>query len=187
MLPAVNDTRPFLSYIQTASIAYDYSGKRIIYINANEPYQYVYEFSTQSWHKLSHEGLTLVEPLNSYPTCEVLAKKANGNSCIVDLMTVANDESHPEKGVIITRPLDLENYDILKTIQDVRIRGQFPKGAVKFILLGSQDGIHFYPISTLRGKSWKLFKIAILADLDVFDRISWIDVMYETKFTNKLR
>jgi hypothetical protein len=187
MLPAVNDTRPFLSYIQAASIAYDYSGKRIICINANEPYQYVYEFSTQSWHKLSHEGLTLVEPLNSYPTCEVLAKKANGNSCIVDLMTVANDESHPEKGVIITRPLDLENYDILKTIQDVRIRGQFPKGAVKFILLGSQDGIHFYPISTLRGKSWKLFKIAILADLDVFDRISWIDVMYETKFTNKLR
>ena len=76
---------------------------------------------------------------------------------------------------------------MLKTIIDVRVRGQFPKGAVKFILLGSNDGVNFSTISTLRGKSWKLFRMIILADLDPTDRISWVDVQYETRFTNKLR
>lgn len=98
-----------------------------------------------------------------------------------------SEEQKTERVVIATRPFDLDNPDVLKTIRDIRVRGQFPKGAVKFILQGSQDGITFYTISTLRGKSWKLFRLIILADLDATDRISWVDVGYETRFTNKLR
>jgi hypothetical protein len=108
---------------------------------------------------------------------------------VLDLSTVldAAESKTPTKGVIATRPLDLGEPDVFKTITDIRVRGQYPKGAVKFILLGSNDGVAFYTINTLRGKAWKLFRIIILADLQPTDRISWIDVQYETKFTNKLR
>lgn len=108
---------------------------------------------------------------------------------IYNLSTILDPSEHQytEKGIIATRPFDLGEPDVLKTITDVRIRGQFARGAVKFILLGSIDGINFRVISTLRGKSWKLFRIIVLADLDATERISWIDVQYETRLTNKLR
>ena len=108
---------------------------------------------------------------------------------ILDFSTVvdAEESKTPTKGVIATRPLNLGEPDVFKTITDIRIRGQYSKGAVKFILLGSNDGVTFYTINTLRGKAWKLFRIIILADLQPTDRISWIDVQYETRFANRLR
>jgi hypothetical protein len=112
-----------------------------------------------------------------------------GSTCIYNLSTIldAQESRIPTRGVIATRPMDLGEPDVLKTVTDVRIRGQFRKGAAKFILLGSNDGLTFYTLSTLRGRAWKLFRIIILADLEPTERISWIDVQYEPRFTNKLR
>lgn len=108
---------------------------------------------------------------------------------IYDLSTIldAADSRIPTRGVIVTRPFDLGAPDVLKTITDIKIRGQYARGAVKFMLLGSMDGINFYVIGTKRGKAWKLFRLIILADLDPTERISWVDVIYEEKFTNRLR
>ena len=108
---------------------------------------------------------------------------------IYDFSTILDRQETmtPTKGIIVTRALDLGEPDVLKTITDVRVRGDFRKGAVKFILLGSQDGMAYHPLSTLRGRAWKEFRIVLLADLQPNERISWIDVMYETRFTNKLR
>lgn len=108
---------------------------------------------------------------------------------VYSLSTVldASRNQDTAKGIIITRPFDLDEPDVYKTIADVRIRGQFPRGAVKFILLGSNDGINYCTISTLRGKSWKLFRMVILADLAPTERISWVDIQYEPRYNNKLR
>jgi hypothetical protein len=184
----LSDSSPFMAFIQNASAAYDYPGKRLIFINPNENYQYVYKLDTQTWHKLHHPGFKLQQVINSYPECLVVASADNG-SRIVDMSTHLDisTEQKTEKVILATRPFDLSEPDVFKTIKDVRIRGQFPKGAVKFILLGSLDGINFRVINTLRGKSWKLFRLIILADLDPTDRISWIDIGYETRFTNRLR
>lgn len=108
---------------------------------------------------------------------------------IYDLSTIldAADSRIPTRGVIATRPFNLDAPDVLKTITDIKIRGQYARGAVKYILLGSMDGINFYVIGTKRGKAWKMFRLIILADLDPTERISWVDVVYEEKFTNRLR
>ena len=108
---------------------------------------------------------------------------------IYDLSTIldAADSRIPTRAVIATRPFDLGAPDVLKTITDIKIRGQYAKGAVKFLLLGSMDGINFYVIGTKRGKAWKLFRLIILADLDPTERISWVDVIYDEKFVNRLR
>lgn len=39
----------------------------------------------------------------------------------------------------------------------------------------------------VRGKSWKLFRVIVLSSLTPTERLSWIDIDYETRFTNKLR
>ena len=186
-IDVLSDNTPFMAFMKKASIAYDYAGQRLICIAIDEKYQYVYKLDTQTWHKLAHD-MQLEMPINSYPRCLVLSKE-NDYSRVYDFSTLLDvSEQLPTiRGVIATRPFDLSEPDVFKTIKDVRIRGQFPKGAVKFILLGSLDGINFRVINTLRGKSWKLFRLIILADLDPTDRISWVDIGYETRFTNKLR
>lgn len=287
LLPALSDNTHFFAFVKEATVAYDYAGRRLIFIKKDEKYQYIYKLDTQTWHKSAY-GVNLVAPINSYPEClvqgfltidnpdaeniyiecehpmesvteyqidivfqdmssnsknilaltepnisekdnyakfltgEISRVKVNGDELLADsiideinywwerenvscgyaeispeidaariynLSTIldAAESKTPTKGVIATRPLNLGEPDVFKTITDIRVRGQYPKGAVKFILLGSNDGVTFYTINTLRGKAWKLFRIIILADLQPTDRISWIDVQYETKFTNKLR
>ena len=264
LLPALSDNTHFLTFVKGATVAYDYAGRRLIFIKKDEKYQYVYKLDTQTWHKGAY-GIKLVAPINSYPECLVqgaenavlkklwvtryesqnswreIATDLRGSfdflsmdelelflteetgldvtgwddlaidiiwdtladyrvsieqreesilaSRIYNFSTVLDTENTQPvgKGVIATRPFDLGEPDVFKTITDIRIRGQFPKGAVKFILLGSNDGINFATVSTLRGRAWKLFRMVILADLAPTERISWVDIMYDTKFTNKLR
>ena len=108
---------------------------------------------------------------------------------IYDLSTIldAADSRIPTRGVIATRPFDLGAPDVLKTITDIKIRGPYAKGGTRFMLLGSMDGVNFYVIGTKRGKAWKLFRLIILANIEPTERISWVDVVYEEKFTNRLR
>lgn len=135
----------------------------------------------------------LIDALTANALSVVLVSEHDTNTKIYSLGTIldvdpeAKDAPKAAKGILITRPFDLGEPDVFKTITDVRIRGQFPKGAVKFILQASNDWVNWVTISTLRGRAWKLFRIFVLADLEPTDRISWIDVQYETKFTNKLR
>ena len=185
----LEDRTVFRSFLDNVRCAYDYVGKRLILINPLYGYQYTYSFNTQTWHKINVQNYVIKDVLNSYPECYVYAEDSDEDACILNMSVVEdeNTEVHSIKGVIATRTFDLDEPDILKTITDVRVRGEFQKGAVKFILQGSQDGINFYTISTLRGKAWKKFRIILLTDLNVHERVSWIDVMYESKFTNKLR
>ena len=265
LIPVLTDSTHFLAFVRKAKIAYDYPGKRLIFIKEDEKYQYIYKLDTDTWHKTAY-GLDLLAPVNSYPECLVQGKgPAEKKTYIVLVANESQEEWHyladrirvvlpdardedidaflegegkldvtalseddqewlfneldyyhlvlsweegeristriydlstildavetktPMRGVIATRPFDLQAPDVLKTITDIQIRGQYAKGAVKFMLLGSMDGIHYYVIGTKRGKAWKLFRLVILADLEPTERVSWVDIEYETKFTNRLR
>lgn len=193
----------FRSFLRNCVITYDASGQRIILISKNQlTHQYVYSLKTATWHKTFNRRQRIKRVLNSYPEClcfgELLKEEyVDGDynpieytdDCIFNMSTSAIEEQNvgPQQGVIITRPMDLGEPDVFKTITDIRVRGQYPKGAVKFILEGSNDGAYYHTLSTLRGRSWKLFRLTIIANLSRHDRISWVDVQYETKFTNKLR
>lgn len=267
LLPSLTDADTFMGFVKKASVAYDYAGKRLIFIARDEAYQYVYKLDTQTWHKLKHE-VELIEPINSYPECLVRGKEEhhfislyiqdvesrddqtyelfkreakkilsltenqismmwNGGSILLDLNKVSIDEvegfiiaaSHEahvlvdydemenvnrtrvydlstildgtreqstELGCIITRPLDLGYADIKKVIKDIRIRGEYAKGHVQYILQGSDDGVNYFNTS-LKQKSWKLFRIIIVCALDRFERISWIDIDYAIRYNNRLR
>jgi hypothetical protein len=110
-------------------------------------------------------------------------------SVIYDLSTVldASRKQETAKGILITRPFDLGMPDVFKSITKIKIRGDYDKDNVKFILQGSDNGRDFYTLTSLRGKSWKMFRIFILADLEPTERISWIDIDFEPRYQNKLR
>lgn len=266
LLTTIEDKSSFISYVQTARVAHDYTGQRLIFISPdNKEYQYVYKIDTQTWHKMSL-GIDILSPLNSYPECFVMGNKEDshqyweigqpylgrhfeeiikflqdnipylsyGNASaflkgenfidvsyleksiqevlfdellyhwdietsyyyldgtttkIFNLNTILSpdEKQKTSKGIIITRPFDLGETDIYKTIKKVKIRGDYDKDNVKYFLQGSDDGRTFYNLTSLRGKSWKVFRLFILADLEPTERISWVDIEYETRFMNRLR
>ena len=110
-------------------------------------------------------------------------------SRVYDFSTVLDTStSQPTaKGILITRPFDLGMPDVFKSITNIKVRGYYDKSNVRFILQGSDNGRDFYTMNSLRGKSWKMFRLFILADLEPTERISWVDIDFEPRFNNKLR
>jgi hypothetical protein len=194
-IDGIVDQASLIEYMKSAYICYDAAGQRLILVSDNYPnYQYVFYFETATWHKMYSAEYALVRPINSFPECHCVGYKVNSegkrNILLFDLSTdYERDEPNDSMpALVITRPFDLDNPDVYKVITDVRIRGKFRYTPPRFMLEGSNDGVNFYVLNSLRGKSWKLFRLTIVSGgLEKHDRISWIDVMYETRFTNRLR
>lgn len=180
---------PFNQFIKSCRIAYDYSGRRLIFFGGGS-YAYVYRLTSQTWHKLSLLGQSVLfdAPLNSYPDCWIVMR--DGQSYKVFDFSVEYDGRSNQQtlpGLIVSRPFDLDEPDVRKSITALRIRGKFNRLDAKYVLLGSMDGIHWGILRSLRGGSYKLFRIAVLDDLSPEERITWIDVEYETRFANRMR
>ena len=122
---------------------------------------------------------------------EGLSPEVRATSCTrvysLGMVLDASRTQETAKGILITRPFDLGMPDVYKSITNIRIRGDYDKENVKWFLQGSDNGRDFYTLTSLRGKSWKMFRIFILADLEPTERISWIDIDFEPRYNNRLR
>lgn len=199
-LPILADRTPFMDFMKNARLGYDYAGDRIIAFNSDHPtYQYVYYLTQKTWHKLGTYACTRIDTiLNSYPSLYVsvgVDSTIEGQDIVIyDYSTHLNEIQNSDVGfsntkpcIVVSRPFDMDLPDVRKCISDIRIRGYFDKTKVHYILLGSSDGRTYGRLNSLRGGSFKFFRIVILAELQDAERISWIDVEYEPRFTNKLR
>lgn len=204
-IQASQNPETFQQFMENSIPVYDYIGERLVFCSPRYGrYMYVYRLPAGTWHKmtlLDENGdefgfYSSVGGVNSYPEALISMQKSNvsGGSIVYNLSTVldhsgaeGSEDSAMETGLIVTRPFDLDAPDVRKVIKDIRIRGQFNRGDVKYILLGSFDGINWKRLTSLRGGSFKLFRMVIVANLSPNERISWIDVDYDTRFTNRLR
>lgn len=208
----LQSNKTLIDFMKTdgTQVGYDYTGARLLFINKSFRYFYTYMFGTQSWHKyvlptlqasaasVFVNGLSKAKVLNGYPECLLFAGIGNAISrslYLYDMSTRLDelDETTEIKGVVATRAFNLEAPDIHKTINHIKIRGQYAekdsdgKARVSYILMGSQDGLNFTRLTSLRGKSWKYYRIILMLKLKSTERISWIDIDYESRFNNKLR
>lgn len=189
-LPTLLDTTHFMAFMGDAVPAYDYKGGRLLFVNESKSYQYVYMLKTNTWHKLYVDGygagLRLSRVMNAYPDTYVNA--VSGDRYVWDLSSRLDVTSSTSiQGVIVTRPFDLGSPDARKSINDIRIRGYFNRKDARYILLGSMDGINWGVLPSLRGGSYKWFRLIILTSLSPTERISWIDIDYDTRLGNRLR
>lgn len=194
LLESITDNTHFMAFMEGATPAYDYTGERIIFFHPSKPYMYVYMLKTATWHKATMpEGSQVERLLNSYPDTYVAVKTLGygGNvhyAKILDFSTPLDVTSRDDrKAVVVTRPFDLGEPDIRKTLKSIRIRGEYNRRDVQYILLGSMDGINWGVLPSLRGGSYKLYRLILLCNLSPTERISWVDVDYESRLANKLR
>lgn len=188
VLSDINDDIPFMAFMREAVPAFDYHGGRLIFTRDSSNYHYVYSLRSGTWHKMSKPSRTPMRPINSFPECLMVS-----TSYIYDYSTVLNDAqmisdtATPRNCLIVTRPLDFGEPNIRKALRDIRIRGAYNRGDVQYVLQGSMDCINWKILPTLHGGSFKWFRVVVLGTLAPTERISWIDVDYETRMTNKLR
>ena len=74
-----------------------------------------------------------------------------------------------------------------KQIGRIEVRGNFRKSMVHYVLTGSMDGRNFTVLPSLRSGSFKSYRLALLASLRPYERISWVDVEFEPRFTGRMR
>ena len=185
----IEETAPFYQFLNGCKMAYDYANSRIIIYREGQSDMYVYKFNTQSWHRMAWNPLrTPVRTLNSYPEAFIVESDGLGHQVPMNYSTLTEDpEGLPLPGLVYTRELSLDEIDIYKTINRLRVRGRYTDGHVKWALQGSNDGINYRTLHSLRGPSWKWYRIAVVTLLDAQERISYIELDYTPKFTNKIR
>ena len=147
-------------------------------------------------------GIYDVKVLNAYPDCliSVDPHAAPALGKVVDFSTVLDDGAmfaqqpssgssvpQPVRGIIVTRPFDLDAPDVRKAIKSLRVRGDFNRQDVQYLLLGSFDGLSWKHLTSLRGGSYKMFRLILLTNLMPKERVTWIDIDYDIRFSNRLR
>lgn len=209
--PAILDQTHFMQFMGEAQIGYDYTNARLVFVNNKYNYFYIYNLSAQSWcryvtksqeYKNNNTGQgvsiqVITRVLNSYPSCYMwqngVSNKQNGQLLCWSSHQYDFDKSTLYSGLLVSRPFSLDNEDVLKTISQIKLRGNYArlgndgKPRVTYILTGSQDGVNWSRILSLRGKSWKYFRILVITKLSVYERLSWVDIKYDLKFNNKVR
>lgn len=176
---------PFREFIAGCRMIYDYVQQRIVVINPNCQYAYVYSFESKAWGIMPS---TLKSTVNSYPD----ALAMDGNNRLVDISKANTTTGIPI--FFVTRPIKIE-ADILKTIDTIIQRGYFKRGHVKMALYGSRDMFDWFLVSSstdqylrgFRGTPYKYFRIAVLGTLDHNESITGATIQYTPRQINQPR
>ena len=207
-----HEDMPFMEYMAGARTAYDYVGRRLLFFKETNPLPYIYAYmiETDSWHKvIMPAGFEFKSVLNSYPDTyiamdrkeDVTEDEMGTENRYAAVMCFSNARSQDDdtryKGMIVTRPIDLDEDDVRKVLNRLFVRGIYPKEAqvdgadigspVKMLLLGSEDGLTWQKLRSFRGGSYKLFRLVLLCQLTQAERISYVEAEFETRYTGRLR
>lgn len=191
--------QPFASFLGGCRMIYDYIHQRIIVYNSSYNYAYVYSLKDHKWGMM----VTNIDyGINSYPEAlAVTDADNNGRRNVVNLSTEVFIDVNV-KGLIITRPLKLDQPDALKTIDTIIQRGKFdflksgrtPK-PIRSILFGSRDLYNWHLVSSstdhyLRGFSgtpYKYFRLVALVDFLPDESIYGATIQYNPRYLNRPR
>ena len=211
MAVIAHEDKPFMEFMRNARTAYDYVGRRLLFFNASTekplyPYIYTYMLETDSWHKIVMPArYRFKNVLNSYPETYVAMEKGMGdfNDDFNDdflihealhapaILSFSNargqDTVTRNPGMIVTRPFNMDEDDVRKVLNRLFVRGQYDKEHVKIIVMGSMDGQTWQRLRSLRGGSYKLFRLVLLCALNETERISYLEAEYESRYASRLR
>lgn len=177
---------PFPEYAANCQMIFDYIHQRLIVFNPSWFYSYVYSLKSNLWG-MYHKQKLIKRSINSYT--DALAVIGNN---VVDFSQPGTDNQHI---LVVSNPINLDSPDFLKTIRTIAQRGFFKKNNVQQILYGSRDLIHWHAVSSStseflrgwRGTPYKFFRIAFTANLKRGESVSGCQILFEQRYTNRIR
>lgn len=158
---------PFMDFVRDCRMIYDYEYQRIIAYNNSKEYNcnyaYIFSLKSKQWGMMQSN---IADNVNSYP--DALAVLNDGS-----LVNFSDETDKVYKGIVVSRPIKLDAYDIHKSVDSIIQRGVFKKGHVKSILYASNDLYNWVPVWSsidhylrgFRGTPYKYIRIVLLANL----------------------
>lgn len=179
-------TRPFLEYLRSARMVYDYLHQRIIVYAPQASYAYVYSLNSKQWGMMY---CNITHHLNSYPEAFIVNREGH----LADFSTP--DTNQPVEFLYATRPMRIDSAETFKTVSRVFHRGLFGKGNVATVLYGSRDLHHWHLIGSsvdhrlqgLSGTPYNYFRVASIGQLYPEECIAGVSIDYTLKMNDKLR
>lgn len=183
----VSDGLSFIDYARDCHIAYDYAKQRLVFIRENSDYQYVYSLLSNTWHKMCF-GMSFKKVVNDYPNY-VLQEETGSLNVLRRFSELQDVNGMSERifGVMVSRQMDFGKPEILKTVHKLYNRGIYDKSMLKCLLYGSRDGMHFYNVRSLKGKSFKTYRIVLFMNFLPRERLNRTTFVFEERWTNKAR
>jgi len=186
--PVTDDFRTILA---TSKIAYDYPNRLLrIYPESGQKW-YVYSLES---HEFSSEepiegGVKAV--VAGYPTS--LIQVGSGLYTFSD----AVDNNTLRNGLLLTRPIDMGEPFALKKLHDMKLHytkhykkkddSDEKDTFVKVVVYVSNDGVNWAVLPSLRKRSFKYYRVALITKMTDNDALSGMVIRYELERTNKLR
>ena len=190
--------KPFREFLgdekQCVRTTYDYRGQRIIAYNPSAafPYAYIYSLESNKWGMM---WSNISYAVRAYPDAIAVTQggmlvnfSETGELSFVDPLSTQ---------LLVTRPLTLDQPDVLKTVTTVLQRGLFRKhqGHVQAVLYGSRDLYNWHMVMSStdenmrgrRGTPYKWYRVALLLRLPSGESVEGCSIQFETKYTNRLR
>ena len=188
------DITPPVEYFQDCMIAYDYSGKRLLFMKPSSTvmqYGWQYDIDNIKWQQVDFAGAMQV--INVYPYSYIQQSGVSGNVIKkLELPYNYSDVGNSVSGVLVTRPLKLDTLQ-LKFISQIRLEGNFTK-LQRLWLYGSNNLRDWFFIAatsnkrmTLRGRYFKFFRIVITTELANNENISGCRIVFMVKPEYRLR
>lgn len=183
---------PFLEFLSSCKMIYDYTHQRIIVYNSHVSYAYIFSLKSKMWGMMLSD---ITDNVNSYPEALAMAMKAEGSSKIPVLVNCSDESGEDVTTFIVTRPFKLDDPNILKTISTIIQRGFFKSENINQVLYGSNDLYNWNVVWSskdkylrgFRGTPFKAFRLAWVATLNKSESILGCTVQFNHRMTNKPR
>ena len=175
----------FHDFLQEAEIGYDYRDG-LLWIGRDDSrtfWIYNMKSKTFSHYEMDDQsaGLSFV---NDYP--DYLMQTGSAVYSFINRPDGNEDEMEYE-GIVITRPMKLNNAMALKSIRRIQTVKNMD-GTVAFRLFASNDLKQWAELRSLRGMPWKYYKIRFdFSNMKATDRFAGCVLVSQERRTNKLR
>jgi hypothetical protein len=159
-------------------------------------YQYVYSLGSGEWAK-EYNVISYKSIINNYPgtILQALNKRTSNDGVGGDLYDLSRNYDDDDfamqiNGLAVSRPLSFGEKNILKTINRIENRGFWNEKWDSFIfiaLYGSRDLQNWYKLKSLRGFSWKYFRIVYYSRLNYKEALTGSSFVIDSRWNNKIR
>lgn len=180
------DTGLFIHELRTCRIAYDYPHSMLRIYKGNpdgykETQQYAYSLTSGEFSKfMDHTPYAI-----AYDYPEVIIQYGQ-----VLYKLSANVQDVPRMGAVITRPMAFDDPFALKILTRIRMHYYQEKKdyhAFRVAVFGSNDGVTYHRIPSLRQASVKYYRFVICTRMCDTDSISGISLMLDYRATGRMR
>lgn len=210
-LPAAGED--IRTFVQGCRMAYDYLNGRIVVYRPDKAYAYVYSLKSKQWGMMLSYGVC--RSLNSYPDAlcatnegEIVslsgdnsansansANQANQGTAKSASANLGTDSGLTVQGLVVTRPLKVSDYDVMKTVYKVFERGKIRPGHIQQALWGSRDLWHWNLVGSstrefltgMAGSPYTYFRIALWGKMAQDEIIHRITLDYREKYVGRQR